>query len=273
MFAGFAVCPYETHGKRRQASRPRSGTPNRGLTLSPNAYAVPSLLSSVEDRKDSRLGVLVSYRDVGYGRAAWAFVVCILIPLVWTIPIGIVQAITNIQLGLNVLTEFVVGYMLPGHPDDQPNGYSCPGGKVFYTASIIWGAIGPALITWFLARRYPKSLFRYVNVPLIFGGAGYIPPATAYNDLCWGAVGMTFNYFIRRRWTPWWLQYNYVTSVVLDCGLVVSTIIIFFTLYLTSAQPPQWFGNVQVYNTLDQTASAIKSVVADGETFGPASWP
>ncbi|MCV5148100.1 OPT/YSL family transporter, partial [Escherichia coli] len=29
----------------------------------------------------------------------WAFIICILIPVVWTIPIGIIQAITNIQLG------------------------------------------------------------------------------------------------------------------------------------------------------------------------------
>lgn len=50
------------------------------------------------------------------GFPAWAYVVCILIPLVWTIPIGIIQAIANIQLGLNVLTEFIIGYMLPGHP-------------------------------------------------------------------------------------------------------------------------------------------------------------
>lgn len=34
----------------------------------------------------------------------------------WTIPIGIVQAFTNIQLGLNVFTEFIIGYVQPGHP-------------------------------------------------------------------------------------------------------------------------------------------------------------
>ncbi|KAI0007044.1 small oligopeptide transporter [Xylariaceae sp. FL0662B] len=298
------------------------------------------------------------------GFPAWAYVVCIIIPLVWTIPIGIVQAITNVQLGLNVLTEFIVGYMLPGRPiammmfknygyicmsqalyfaqdlklghymkipprtmfwsqlvatiwsaivqiavmnwalgsipnvcsDDQPNNYICPGGRVFYTASIIWGAIGPArvfsgealysslqwfwlvgavtpVITWFLARRFPKSIFRYFNMPLIFGGSGQIPPATVYNYLCWGSVGMVFNYYIKRRFQGWWLQYNYITSAALDCGLVVSTIIIFFTLYLTSATAPQWYGNVDVYSTLDQSGTAIKSVVAEGETFGPTSWP
>ncbi|KAI1079611.1 small oligopeptide transporter [Whalleya microplaca] len=298
------------------------------------------------------------------GFPAWAYVVCIIIPLVWTIPVGIVQAITNIQLGLNVLTEFIVGYMLPGRPiammmfknygyicmsqalyfaqdlklghymkvpprtmfwsqltasiwsaivqiavmnwalgtipnvcsEDQPDSYICPGGKVFYTASIIWGAIGPArmfsggslysslqwfwlvgavtpVITWFLARRFPKSVFRYVNMPLIFGGSGQIPPATVYTYLCWGWVGLLFNHYIKRRFNGWWLQYNYITSAALDCGLVVSTIIIFFTLYLTSAQAPQWYGNVDAFNTLDQTAKAIKSVVPKGETFGPTSWP
>lgn len=28
--------------------------------------------------------------------------------------------------------------------DDQPDNYTCPNGRVFFTASVIWGAIGPA---------------------------------------------------------------------------------------------------------------------------------
>ncbi|KAI3320748.1 OPT family small oligopeptide transporter [Xylariaceae sp. AK1471] len=295
------------------------------------------------------------------GFPAWAYVICIIIPIIWTIPIGIIQAMTNIQIGLNVLTEFVVGYLLPGHPlammnygfiamqqalyfaqdlklghymkvpprimfwsqlvasvwsaivqiavmnwalgsipevcsDHQPNSYTCPGGRVLYTASIIWGAIGPArifsgnaiysslqwfwlagaiapVITWFLARRYPRSIARYINMPLVFGGSGWIPPATAYTYLCWGSIGFLFNYCIKRRFNGWWLQYNYTTSAALDCGLIISTIFIFFTLYLTSANAPQWYGNYDVYETLDQRGLAIKSFVADGETFGPTRWP
>jgi len=38
------------------------------------------------------------------------------ISFVYTIPIGIIQAITNMQVGLNVLTELIIGYMLPGRP-------------------------------------------------------------------------------------------------------------------------------------------------------------
>ncbi|KAI0544702.1 OPT family small oligopeptide transporter [Xylaria curta] len=295
------------------------------------------------------------------GFPAWAYVICVIIPIIWTIPIGIIQATTNIQIGLNVLTEFIIGYLLPGHPlammnygsiamqqalyfvqdlklghymkvpprtmfwsqlvasiwsaivqiavmnwalgsipeicsDQQTDGYTCPGGRLFFSTSVIWSTIGPArifsgnaiysdlqwfwlvgavspVIAWFLARRYPKSTARYINMPLVFGGSGWIPPATVYSYLCWGSVGLFFNYFIKRRFNGWWLHYNYITSAALDCGLIISTLLIFFTLYLTSANAPRWFGNYDVYETLDQRGLAIKSFAAAGETFGPTSWP
>jgi len=46
----------------------------------------------------------------------WAMIVCLIIPIIWLVPIGIIFATTNIQIGLNVLTEFIVGYMTPGRP-------------------------------------------------------------------------------------------------------------------------------------------------------------
>lgn len=46
----------------------------------------------------------------------WAFFVALLVTVVWIVPVGIVQASTNVQIGLNVLTEFIVGYMQPGRP-------------------------------------------------------------------------------------------------------------------------------------------------------------
>ena len=38
------------------------------------------------------------------------------IAFVYTIPIGMIQAITNQQIGLNVITELIIGYALPGRP-------------------------------------------------------------------------------------------------------------------------------------------------------------
>jgi OPT family small oligopeptide transporter len=294
----------------------------------------------------------------------WAYIVCMILPIVWTVPVGIVQAITNWQLGLNVLTEYIVGYMLPGRPlammmfknygylcmsqalyfvqdlklghymkvpprvmfwsqlvasiwsaivqiavmnwalanipdvcsDTQVHQWNCPSARVFFTASVIWGAIGPArmfsgkalysglqyfwligavapVLTWLMARRYPRSIWRYVSMPIVFGGSGMLPPATVYIYYCWGAVGTFFNFFIRRRKTGWWLQYNYITSAALDCGLIVSTVVIFFALYMSSTAPPEWFGNVEALGTLDMRSRAVKTRLPIGETFGPSEWP
>ena len=35
---------------------------------------------------------------------------------VYTVPVGMIQAITNQQVGLNVITELIIGYALPGKP-------------------------------------------------------------------------------------------------------------------------------------------------------------
>ena len=46
----------------------------------------------------------------------WAFILSVMISFGFALPIGIIQAITNNQIGLNVLTEFVYGYIQPGRP-------------------------------------------------------------------------------------------------------------------------------------------------------------
>ncbi|KAH7922259.1 OPT oligopeptide transporter [Leucogyrophana mollusca] len=46
----------------------------------------------------------------------WGFVVALLIAFFYIVPIGMIQAITNQQIGLNVVTELVVGYAIPGRP-------------------------------------------------------------------------------------------------------------------------------------------------------------
>ncbi|KAJ6568984.1 small oligopeptide transporter, partial [Mycena capillaripes] len=46
----------------------------------------------------------------------WAFVLALLIAFTYVIPIGMIQAITNQQVGLNVITELIIGYALPGRP-------------------------------------------------------------------------------------------------------------------------------------------------------------
>ncbi|KAH3902539.1 oligopeptide transporter OPT1 SCDLUD_000118 [Saccharomycodes ludwigii] len=47
---------------------------------------------------------------------AWAFVIALLISFVNFIPQGILEALTNQHIGLNIITELVCGYMLPLKP-------------------------------------------------------------------------------------------------------------------------------------------------------------
>jgi ABC-type antimicrobial peptide transport system permease subunit len=46
----------------------------------------------------------------------WSFVLSLLLSFIFFIPIGMIQAMTNTQIGLNVISELMVGYMLPGKP-------------------------------------------------------------------------------------------------------------------------------------------------------------
>ncbi|KAL3703828.1 hypothetical protein TMatcc_009517 [Talaromyces marneffei ATCC 18224] len=59
------------------------------------------------------LGVIIGYPT---HLTWWAFFVSLIICCFWFVPCGIVQATTNIQIGLNVITEFIIGYMQPGRP-------------------------------------------------------------------------------------------------------------------------------------------------------------
>lgn len=84
-------------------------------------------------------------------------------------------------------------------------------------------------------------------------------------------VGTIFNKWIRGRYPGWWAQYNYITSGALDTGLIICTILIFFTLQLTNQTPPQWYGNVNVFETLDMTDGAVR-LPAPENGFGPTVW-
>ncbi|KAF9974446.1 hypothetical protein BGZ73_002131 [Actinomortierella ambigua] len=43
-------------------------------------------------------------------------IVSLAIAFIFALPVGVVQAVTNQQPGLNVITEYVIGYLMPGHP-------------------------------------------------------------------------------------------------------------------------------------------------------------
>ncbi|TGO84229.1 hypothetical protein BPOR_0532g00040 [Botrytis porri] len=290
----------------------------------------------------------------------WALIIALIISLVWTIPIGIIYATTNIHLGLNVFTEYILGYMLPGRPialmlfktygyitmnqahaflsdlklahylkipqrpvfwgqliatvwscfvqlgvlewalghiegictSDQKNNFTCPGPRVFFNASVIFGLIGPQrifssgaiygslqyfwlagallpFVIYFLARAFPKSKIRLFSAPIFFGGMSELPPATPLNYLSWCLYGFIFQKYIKNRWRGLWMRFNYITSAGLDAGLAICTIVIIAALNLTGTGFPDWWGNSVPGNTMDYLETAVQRKVGPGEIFGP----
>jgi OPT family oligopeptide transporter len=123
------------------------------------------------------------------------------------------------------------------------NIWTCPGDEVFYRASIIWGLVGPKrmfgslglyqkqnwfflagalapVVVWVLSKKFPNVKFlKHINMPILIGATGNMPPARAVDFICWGTTGFIFNYIIFNRHKKWWSRHNYILSGALDVGL------------------------------------------------------
>ncbi|KAI0129119.1 OPT family small oligopeptide transporter [Xylariales sp. AK1849] len=193
----------------------------------------------------------------------------------------------------------VMNWTLGNIPDccttGQPAKFSCPNGKAFFSSSIVWGVIGPQrmfgpgsiyhnfnwfwligaslpVMIWVATRKLHINFARHLNAPIMLGAMSWLPPATPLSFSSWALFGLLFNYVIKNKYKGWWHKYNFVTAAGLDAGLIISTIVIFFAITLPGVEVPQWWGNVDVYNTVDATYKAWLKTVPDGRTFGPATW-
>lgn len=149
-------------------------------------------------------------------------------------------------------------------PPDSP--WTCPNDAVFYSASIIWGVIGPAKMFtkqgnypemnwffllgllapvpfWWLSRKYPeKKWIKSIHMPMLLGSTISMPPARSVHYWSWGIVGVLFNYYIFRRYKGWWARHNYILSAALDAGVAFLGILIFFALQNYEISFPEWWG-------------------------------
>nr|ODN93225.1 OPT family small oligopeptide transporter [Cryptococcus depauperatus CBS 7841] len=171
---------------------------------------------------------------------------------------------------------------------------TCASTKTFFTSSIIWGLIGPqrlfskgslyypqvyalllgALLPiplWIWVRKYPRSIFRNMNFPVMFSGALAIPPASGINYASWILTGFIFQFWLRRRRFAWWSKYNYVLSAALDVGTAISAIVLFLFLGLPGASLNWWGTNVHK-KTVDWNGDGATFKIAPPEGFGPNTW-
>ncbi|PKU66941.1 Oligopeptide transporter 1 [Dendrobium catenatum] len=96
---------------------------------------------------------------------------------------------------------------------------------------------------WALSRIYPeKKWIKLINMPIIPGSTGMMPPARAVNYLMWGLVGVVFNIHVFRKYKAWWGRNNYVLSAGLDAGVAFMGIIIYFALQDKNIYGANWWG-------------------------------
>ncbi|GBE78395.1 Glutathione transporter 1 [Sparassis crispa] len=201
-----------------------------------------------------------------------------------------------VQLVGTLLTGFIqVGvqtWMFKSVPEictpNQRDQLTCPYASVFFSASILWGLIGPSrqfgassmyhpllyavaigavlpIPLWVWQRRYPRSWTRMVNTPMIVNAIANIPPSTGINYSSWFAVGFIFQYVIRKRNFLWWSKFNYVTSAALDSGTVICLLVLFFTLQLPkNGIALKWWGNSVWQRTADYREPPLYAVPPGG---------
>lgn len=293
----------------------------------------------------------------------------------YTIPIGIITAVTANTPGLNLIAELIVGYALPGkpvammifktfgyismtqgvtfvqdlklghymkvpprdmfwaqvissiwcnlvqvavtafifstvtnlckvNPDEKvnPSHFTCQSQKVFYSASIIWGLIGPAkafavgqtygalnvmfiigavipIPTWYLAKKFPNSWIRLINWPVFFSATGMMPPAVGINFTSFFLVGWFFQYFVRRHYFEFWNDYNYILSAGFSAGAAIMVFLISIILEVPNAHDlvannafngqNLWWGN-NVENTNLQGADHLFMKEPPAKGWAPA---
>ncbi|KAK3414077.1 hypothetical protein EUGRSUZ_I02585 [Eucalyptus grandis] len=268
----------------------------------------------------------------------WGLLFASALAFVFTLPISIITATTNQTPGLNIITEYIMGVILPGRPianvcfktygyismaqavsflsdfklghymkipprsmflvqfigtilagtiniavawwllnsvtnicqddllpPDSP--WTCPGDRVFFDASVIWGLVGPRrifgtlgnyrqmnwfflggaigpIIVWLLHKAFPKqSWIPLINLPVLLGATGMMPPATPLNYNAWVLAGVIFNFFIFRYRKQWWQRYNYVLSAALDAGTAFMAVLLYFSVGMENRSITWWGTN------------------------------
>ncbi|KAK9352983.1 oligopeptide transporter [Lipomyces doorenjongii] len=168
----------------------------------------------------------------------------------------------------------VVNWQIANIPDIcdplNPQKFTCPGPRTYYSASITWGVIGPkrmfnglypilqwcfligalVIIPFYFAKKYLPKYFRFVNPVLIIGGMSAWSPYNLSYHTPGLYLSIIFMYFIRRRYLGWWEKYNYVLSSAMDAGVAFSAIIIFFAVDY-HPKKLSWWGNTVSYAGID----------------------
>lgn len=175
--------------------------------------------------------------------------------------------------------------------EEAPMRFLCPGPNTFFTASVLWGTIGPikvfgkdgqyrwllmgfpigillVLASWGLKKALPDNrAVRQVHVvALIAGSLQWAPYSFSY---AWGAVPVAwFSWiFIRGRYLAFWSKYNYVLSGSLSAAIAISAIVMLFSVQWAEKEI-EWWGNSQA-SVGCELKPCVSHRLAKGDRFYP----
>jgi len=178
------------------------------------------------------------------------FILALVISFFYVIPIGMIQAITNQQVGLNVITELIIGYALPGRPVAMMMfktwGYITMAQALQFTSDFKLGhymKIPPR--SMFLAQVLASVIagttqlgvqaWMFTNIPNMCDPAqrdGFICPSTEVfgtASIIWGVIGPA------RQFSPG--QVYYALTFFFLVGFICPVI----SYLLTLKYPNSWF--------------------------------
>ncbi|KAK9366312.1 OPT oligopeptide transporter protein-domain-containing protein [Lipomyces kononenkoae] len=168
----------------------------------------------------------------------------------------------------------VVNWQIYHVPDlcvpDQPDKFTCPSLSTIYSASVMWGVLGPkrlfgglypilqwcfligaliAPVFWYAQKKFPK-LFANWNPILITGGMSNWAPYNLSYFTPGFYMSLFFMYYIKRRYIEWWEKYVYLLSASMTAAVAFAAIIIFFAVQYKSVAL-NWWGNNVIYAGID----------------------
>ena len=143
----------------------------------------------------------------------------------------------NCQMVATLVSTFVctaiLNYQMTQIPDvctpNQKDRLTCPYVNTFFTASVLWGTLGPkkmfgsgaiySPLLWcflvgasvpipFYYLRKKSKLFQYFYAPVFFDGAHTWSPYNLSHAWAGVPLAFVFNYYIRRNFLAWWSKYN-----------------------------------------------------------------
>ncbi|KAF4120900.1 OPT oligopeptide transporter protein [Geosmithia morbida] len=312
------------------------------------------------------MAVLITAAALGFaGIGAWPTYTTlavvpygVLLAFIFVIPIGIVKAMTGIEVTTNVFAEFIGGLIVEGNAlamnyfksfgyvtcahaiqfsndlkiahylkinpwftficqlvatfistfvsvgvlafqigiDDvctteASMRFTCPGQTTFFTASVLWGTIGPKkifghngqyaplligfgiglvvpIIFYLIIKWKPRN--RYIRqfhpVAIFYGGINWAPYNFSY---VWPAVPISWLswIFIRGRYLSFWSKYNFVLSASFSAAIAIAGIIMLFSVQWVDADI-NWWGNTVISKGCEGDACTLK-VLGEGERFYP----